>query len=109
MDNLVSSSWLVCISKLLFVGWLVFYAGSTYVYQTWLEKQLVQHEKAIDHALEKAGDFLAAKFVELKTHGMEFVTKHAGTFFQMLTANGGAEANPKAAAKPEGKVPAKAE
>lgn len=107
VDNLVSTTWLIAISKLVFIGWLVFYGGSSHIYQTWLEKQLVLHEKAIDQALERASDYLMAKGTEAKAHGMEFVKKHAGSLFQMLAAKGAADADPKADAAPAAKPAAK--
>lgn len=109
VDNLVSTTWLVAISKLVFLGWLVFHGGAAQIYQSSLEKQLVQHEKAIDQALEKASDYLTAKGLELKASGMELVKKHAGSLFQILAAKGAADADPKAGAKPDAKASGKAE
>jgi hypothetical protein len=107
IDNLVAATWLVFASKLVFIGWMVFYGGASYIYHSKLEAQLVHNEKAIDDGLEKAHDFLLAKFRELWAQGMELVKNHAGSLFQMLAAKNpppAAAAPPPKAAKPSAKA-----
>lgn len=106
LDQVLPSTWLVVLSKLALLGWLVFSNGASTLYQSKLEKLLVAHEKTIDEQLEKVSVIIAAKGKEAYAQGMELVKSHAGSLFQKLAAK---NAPPASAGPPADKPSTKAE
>lgn len=88
LDNVVSGLPAYLIIKVVFLCWLV-NEGAQYIYVNGLEKVLVQHEKTIDDALEKATAQAMVKANELKSQGLDLAKKHAGSLFQAATAKEG--------------------
>lgn len=103
LDNLISGLPLYYLLKLVFVCWLV-KDGASPLYKNVLEKQLVQHEKAIDVALEKAYAQASTKLLEGKQLVLDLTKKHAGSIFDAVAAGKA----PAAAGKPAAAAPSAA-
>lgn len=107
LDNVVASLPAYYLIKLAIVAWLATKDGASYLYQNFVEKQLVQHEAAIDALLEKASAQIMSKLTELKAHGLDFAKKNAGSLYTAMAAPKQGSATPAAGA--ENKTSGKAE